>query len=184
MFSFRKLLFPILYFRKWKKKFFHTNYHLFFLIQSHICRVQSDLDLILDHFLTKWSDRRSLYCNTPDRDLDLILDHFLTKWSWTDRRSEKKWSCNSLQIAWHQLYITFSSFSRRKFFFELSKKSLSKLIIWYSCDSHYHIQSTYLQLTFETVLILIFPVIQLVGLENFTRTFRFTQSRLMLYQTW
>ena len=96
MFSFRKLLFPILYFRKWKKNFFNTNYHLFFLIQSHICRVQSDLDLILDHFLTKWSDRRSLYCNTPDRDLDLILDHFLTKWSWTDRRSEKKWSCNSL----------------------------------------------------------------------------------------
>ena len=39
-------------------------------------------------------------------------------------------------IAWHQLYVTFSSFSScRKLFFELRKKSLPKLIIWYSCDS-------------------------------------------------
>ena len=58
---------------------------------------------ISPHLRKKWSsdrrsrsDRRSLYCNTPDCDLDLIVDHFLTKWSWTDRRSEKKWLCNSL----------------------------------------------------------------------------------------
>ena len=42
------------------------------------------------------SDLRSLFWEIQDRDLDLILDHFLAKWSWSDLRSQNKWSVTSM----------------------------------------------------------------------------------------
>ena len=58
--------------------------------------------------LRSWSYLRSLFWEIQDRDLDLILDHFLAKWSWSYLRSQKKLRSNTLLNIYIPLaYITF-----------------------------------------------------------------------------